>query len=298
MTRLFTCLILLASSGVASGDELHLIVLDRERAVGDQSRVQVSGKESQDMTQFFIGQKANEQSTQISTKLTGIVEVLELHPDKNTKSIAIKLESIEIKINGEPVPLKTDRRLIVKMNASQPVFAYEGGEAITDTRLIKALDLATSQLVEKDDDNASEQQLFNLDMPRAVGNYWDCNKKLLAQQIKKDAELLVDEKNIEARAGLPAIKEHDGERCAQLNVSVKMTDVTIPAAVAQGMTTDRSYMNMFVTSLVPLDPKATVGTMKMDMSMGFTMSMQTPQGGVTMAMTAKREVESSRTKID
>lgn len=276
--------------------EKHMIVMDRSHVVGDTYRAQMTFSSTEASRQSLDGQKIGSETKSMAAKLTAVIEVLELHEDESVKRVALKVESFEGEFNGKPIEIDTSKRLIVTGDEESNSYAYENGGTITDTKAIELFDLFGDIIVDNEnsdadrDEDVSEQKIYNLQEPRAVGASWKCNERLMARDMAEEG-LVIDPKEITSQIKFIDIQEHLGVRCAKLDIAVEMNKLALPELADQGFALDNSALNITVNGLLPLDPEINGGTFNLSMDMVFSASADIPQGKIQIDVDAENSLQ-------
>eukprot|EP00752_Nemacystus_decipiens_P013613 g12071.t1 len=270
--------------------------MDRETNIGETYRMQISAGSAEASSQTLQGQKLESSNKTLSISMLVVVEVLALHEDNSVKSAALAIERVRGEYNGKPVEIDIAKRLIATGDADGYHYAYEEGEAIEQAEVIELIGLFGEFLFsdrdpgEEGEANPSEQVLFNLEEPRAVGSTWKCNEELLAKDLTKDG-LLVDPKDIKSRVSFIDLQTHHDVKCANLDISVQVEKVSLPSLDQQGLDLDQSEIDISINGLLPLDPEVNGGTFKLGMEMLFAASADLPQGKMRFEMDAEKSLE-------
>ena len=275
----------------AHAAEKHLLVMDRDEAVGDTYRIKMRASGNEASSQSLGGQKIGSDMKTISSTLTAVIEVLSLHSDESVERVAITLEDFEGEFNGKPIDIDTTKRLVVTGQDETNSYKYENGGAIEEANTIELLNMITNYIVsggEDDGESPSDEAIFNLEEPRAVGTSWDCNNDLMAADLAEEG-IVADPEQMKSKMSFLSVEDYNDVKCAKLAVSVDFGEIDIPELTKQGFNIDKSDMKLAVNGLLPLDPEVLGGTFELEMRMTMTAGTDIEQGKLRL------DIETSHT---
>ncbi|MFK7789652.1 MAG: hypothetical protein AB8C95_09210 [Phycisphaeraceae bacterium] len=272
--------------------------MERTRSVGDKAKLTVSVKNAESSTQFLNGKEVNVQKQEVNASMTATIEVLELHENKENKRVAIQIEKFSGEIDGQALSLKAGPRVIVTETKDGMAFVYEGGEEITDEKTVQVLSMLSELVVEDGEEKIADDKIFKLTAPRSVGDAWQANHQLMAQDMAGDGALKIDEKDITSNIKFEDIEAFNNEQCARLNIKVTMANLGIPSLAASGFTLEKSGGVITLTGLTPLDKQSIANKMNMSMQMNFTAKTQIPQGTLLLKVATMRTQQAEFTSVD
>ena len=279
---LFTAAMMLAATPTLAAEK-HLLVLDRAHAVGDKHRLKLQGSGNEANSSSMGGQKLQSAMKTMSGTMTAVVETLAVHEDESVRQAAFTIEKFTGTYNGKPVEIDTTKRLIVTGEDDSTTYAYENGGTIEATETVELLNLITDHLIgggsdeDEGEDGPSDEQLFNLKEPKAVGESWACNNKLMAEDLAEEG-ILADPEKMKSEMTFVAVKEYNGQKCANLVVDIDFGPVSAPELEEQGFVIDKSSLTLGVQGLIPLDTEVNDGSFELEMKMKMTASVDIPQG--------------------
>ncbi len=288
-------LTLLMPVGLAAAQE-HTLTLDRERPVGAKYQVRLQGTQTQQHTQTLNNQEAGGDTHKIAGNLTGIAEVLAVHKNKQVKAVALEIKKFQGTSDEETLTLDTTKRLVIIAKAKSIHVEYEDGSAV-GAQAAEVIELLAMFMVNKDPDKTPSDKIFKLDQPRTAGSAWACDNELLAKDIARGGELVIEPKNIESEFKFLDLAEFAGQRSAVFDLKVKMKDFSLPGAKEQGLAITRSDGEMNMSGLMPLDPKSGDGAMQMQMKMQIAADLTFDQGQVKMNFDIAGQVDAEFREI-
>jgi hypothetical protein len=270
----------------AHAAEKHKIVTERSAAVGDIYRIQIEASGNEASSSTLEGQKVGSETKTLAAKLTAVVEVLSLHDDESVQSVGIKFEGFEGKHNGKPVEIDTSKELIATSSADGNSYSYQDGKTIEQENTIELLNLVTNYLlgdgvVEEEGEDPADEELFNLQEPKAVGTSWSCNNELMAADLSEEG-VVADPEKMKSQVSFLAIENYNELKCAKLAVSVDFGAIDIPELRKQGFKIDKSSMKLTLKGLVPLDPEVNDGTFNLEVRMVLSAGANIEQGNLRL----------------
>jgi len=217
----------------------HELTMDRYRPVGSKFNVQLEGEQTSRMSQVVEGKRAGSEFSKVQGKISGVVEVLAKHENKDTKSIAIKIDQFEGTRNSVAVKLDTSKRIIATAEEGELALAYEDGSELSEPA-IDLLDLLITFMIEENPSDIEDDQMFRLQQPRAVGSSWQCDKQLLAEDVASGGKMAIDPEKIDAQFKFIDVVELNDEKAADFEINIKIKELTLPALAEQGFKVTKS----------------------------------------------------------
>ena len=288
-------LALILPAGLAAADKYEL-TMDRYRPVGSKFNVQLEGEQTSRMSQVVDGKRAGSQFSKVTGKLSGVVEVLEKHENKDTKSIAVKIDQYEGQRNSVDVKLDTSKRIVATAEEGELALAYEDGSELSEAA-VEYLDMLITFMVEETPSDVEDDQMFRLQQPRAVGSSWQCDRKLLAEDIAAGGKMAIDPEKIDAQFTFKDIVKLNEERAADFEVNIKLESVSIPALVEQGFKITKSSGGVTMAGKLPLDPKSNNGDTGMAMNFDFTAELNANGSNIKIMTSVKATAHAKYTEI-
>lgn len=261
-------LTLLLPAGFTAAQE-HQLTLDRERAVGAKFQIQVKANQKQTQSQTVNGQAVGSETHAFSGTMTAVAEVLSVHENKQVRSISLDIQKFEGESDGQPVIIDVTKKIVATADKGETTFKYEGGGEIAENA-VEILDVLATFMLEDEPQGASEDEMFKLNQPRKTGSKWECNNELIAKDMNKGGELVIEPDGIESEFRFVDVAEFAGKQAAVFEVTIEMNKFSIPGAQAQGLKIAKSEGKLQMSGLVPLDPKSADGAMQMQMQVDIT----------------------------
>lgn len=280
---LLVLIVLFLPTQASHAAEKHRIVMDRSASAGDIYRLKIEASADEASSTSLDGQKIGSESKSISSVMTVTIEVLSMHEDGGVQSAALKIDAFEGEHSGKPVELDTSKRLIVTGKADETTYAYEGGRAVEEEAAVELLDLITNYIVDDggdggdDGDSPDDEEIFNLQDPKTVGESWACNNELMATDLAKEG-LVADPDQMKSEMTFVAVESHHDVKCAKLVVAIDFGSIDIPELGKQGFIIDQSEMKLALHGLLPLDPEAMGGIFELEMAMTMSANADIDQG--------------------
>lgn len=261
---LVAVLLALLIAAPASAAQEYQLTLDRHRPVGTKFQVSVQGTQNHKQYQTVDGKPAGEQKRTVTGKMTCVSEVLAVNKNKQVSSVALTLEKFEGKLGDQAVEVDTTKRVVVTAADGESKITYEDGTALPEDAA-EVFTMLSAFMIEEDASKSSEDDMFKLKEKRAKGSSWECDNKLLAQEMSGGGQLLIQPQDIKSKFQFLDVAEFAGQEAAVFDVSVDLSNFTFAGAEQQGMKLKKSEGKMNMSGLLPLDPKSGDGVIQMQM---------------------------------
>lgn len=296
LMQVVTLLAMLMPAGLAAAQE-HTLAVERDRPVGSKYQVVVKASQTQTQKQTVNGQLVGNNTEKLTGSMTAVSEVLAVHDNKQVKQMKLVVSKFEGKAGEDEVKLDTTKPIIVTADGGETTFEYEDGTALPD-KADQLLDILSGFMTDDSPGDATQNQVFKLDKPRAKGSSWECDNELLAKQLSGGGELTIDPKDIDSEFKFLDIAEFAGNESAVFDVAVKLNRFSVAGLnEVPGLKMTKSEGTLKMSGLLPLDTKSGDGALQMQMDMAFDAEIKAEGQAVQISVTMKIEADAEYREV-
>jgi hypothetical protein len=274
-----------------SKEKSYLIPLEREDKVGDKVAWKITGATSQKQIVHVNGERMQEEKVDITGSLEGTFETMAVSEKGNIMKYRILVDKLTMKEGAgeEQTILKDGAELIAEQKGEKAVYLVGGEDA--DETVIKLLEVMID--LSDIESQVSDDVAFGTDEPHKVGEEWDVRPAEIMKSMPKDMPFKIDEKGISGTMKFLAVKEHQGQQCAEVTSTInikpgKMKDLPVELKLS------KNNIKVQLTGTLPLDKTQPPVVQKESLQMDIQGSAEGPGGEMTMQISHSQSREMTR----
>jgi hypothetical protein len=275
-TSLLSVALFASGSLLLADGKSYTLKLNQDAVKGEKSQDHYKVHSSTTQKVLVGGKVAQEETKEIETEATGVLETMEVSPHHKPTQIKFTVEKFLHKTNDESgSKLKAGAVIIGQLGEDKkPTFTVDGEEPEADVAEALALIFEMPPDREKEVD---EDTVFNTKEPHEVGTTWSANVAAMIASMPEEMPFEVTEDEAKGSVKFSAVKTEQGLECAQVKIEAKMKPKKIKGMPPE-LKPKRSEVKVTEEKLVPLDGKTPVLSAEQKFDFSFSGTIATPDG--------------------